>query len=528
MSYTLTHYNGSQFAVVSDGTITTNLVDITLIGKDYTGYGPIQNENFLYLLENFAKSTAPSYPTMGQLWYDSTTLVKKIKLRDDTGWKTLAVANVGATPTGGIVPASHPTIGDMWYDTTNNQLKIYNGTDYTLIGPQSLSGFGKTQIQSLSVDGHGIQQAFANGNLVFTISSDSSFTPSSSITGFSTIYQGITLNSNYKLYGTATNADKLGNVVASGYVLSSNPTFTSQVNTPDAGVKIGSTGSLFNNNGIITLQNGTSNTLAFQTYYSGNTSTALKIISGDTLPGQPTSNLGTSLNPWYSVWATSFNGLASKSSSLLTDGNQYLSATTSTSPGSILARNGHGDAFANNFRGNLVGNVTGNVTGNADTATHATTATIASSAQLVDWTSINGTPTNFVYNDNNVNTWHINIQGSVNGNATSATSASKLTRSVNINGVPFDGSSNVNVISAGTGININGSQITNTGVLSINGKTGNVTGIIPTGLISMWYGTDPTGIPNGWAQCDGANGTPDLTSLFVSFPSHTLYYIYKL
>jgi len=39
-------------------------------------------------------------------------------------------------------------------------------------------------------------------------------------------------------------------------------------------------------------------------------------------------------------------------------------------------------------------------------------------------------------------------------------------------------------------------------------------GLIPSGGIIMWSGAI-SAIPNGWALCDGTNGTPDLTGRFV-------------
>jgi hypothetical protein len=36
----------------------------------------------------------------------------------------------------------------------------------------------------------------------------------------------------------------------------------------------------------------------------------------------------------------------------------------------------------------------------------------------------------------------------------------------------------------------------------------------PIGLISLWYGEADT-VPEGWAPCDGTNGTPDLTDRFI-------------
>ena len=38
--------------------------------------------------------------------------------------------------------------------------------------------------------------------------------------------------------------------------------------------------------------------------------------------------------------------------------------------------------------------------------------------------------------------------------------------------------------------------------------------VLPYGMITLWYGTVAS-IPNGWALCDGTNGTPNLTNMFV-------------
>ena len=51
MSYTINKFGGEQLVVLEDGTI-DNTTELSLVGKNYSGYGTIQNENFLYLLEN--------------------------------------------------------------------------------------------------------------------------------------------------------------------------------------------------------------------------------------------------------------------------------------------------------------------------------------------------------------------------------------------------------------------------------------------------------------------------------------------
>ena len=71
MSYNINNYTGSQIAIVSEGTVDSTL-DIKLIGKNYVGYGDAQNENFVFLLENFAGPEAPARPISGQLWFNTT------------------------------------------------------------------------------------------------------------------------------------------------------------------------------------------------------------------------------------------------------------------------------------------------------------------------------------------------------------------------------------------------------------------------------------------------------------------------
>ena len=46
MSYSVDTFSGSRTFVVEDGTI-DNSIDLRLIGKNYAGYGEVQNENFV-------------------------------------------------------------------------------------------------------------------------------------------------------------------------------------------------------------------------------------------------------------------------------------------------------------------------------------------------------------------------------------------------------------------------------------------------------------------------------------------------
>ena len=86
---------------------------VTLVGKNYNGYGNVISDNFLHLLENFANSEPPGIspgrigpPVVGQLWFDTSTTQLKIKTND--GW----------IPTSGVTKSStspeNKTAGDLW------------------------------------------------------------------------------------------------------------------------------------------------------------------------------------------------------------------------------------------------------------------------------------------------------------------------------------------------------------------------------------------------------------------------------
>ena len=71
MSYIINNSRGNIVAVVPDGTVNQGATSLSLIGQNVTNYGTDQNENLVYLLENFAAPAAPNQPILGQLWYKS-------------------------------------------------------------------------------------------------------------------------------------------------------------------------------------------------------------------------------------------------------------------------------------------------------------------------------------------------------------------------------------------------------------------------------------------------------------------------
>ena len=56
MAYQINKTSGTLLVNLADGQIDTTTTDISLIGKNYSGFGEAINENFLHMLENFANS----------------------------------------------------------------------------------------------------------------------------------------------------------------------------------------------------------------------------------------------------------------------------------------------------------------------------------------------------------------------------------------------------------------------------------------------------------------------------------------
>ena len=72
MSYVINNTRGEIVAVVPDGTVNTSATPVVFVGRGVTSYGTYENDNYLWLLENFANPTAPPNAVLGQLWYNST------------------------------------------------------------------------------------------------------------------------------------------------------------------------------------------------------------------------------------------------------------------------------------------------------------------------------------------------------------------------------------------------------------------------------------------------------------------------
>lgn len=251
---------------VDDQTLNTE-TSVTFVGKNYAGYAPVLAENFLHLLENFARNTAPGtqtgdgQPIEGQLWYDNSPGITLLKVYDGTSWKEVgSVKKIGKSslPSGAPTPSSSIK-GDLWVDTDNQQLYVFSGSNWLLIGPQYSAG-AKTgpMIETITdtdnID-HNVLTLYAEDQRISVIS-NVAFTPKVSLAGFTTIGKGVNLtsvdaassSSPTKFWGIASQADALvvnGEVVSASNFLRTDKSTGSTTNVPinirnGAGLSIGS------------------------------------------------------------------------------------------------------------------------------------------------------------------------------------------------------------------------------------------------------------------------------------------------
>jgi hypothetical protein len=353
MAYIVNKFSGAQLIVLEDGTIDTT-TSLGLVGRNYVGYGETQNENFVFLLENFANDAPPSRPLQGQIWFNTTTNLTYAY--DGANWNPIGAAVLSAT-----APVD-ANAGALWLDITANQLKIYTGSAWTFIGPEAVAGFGITRARATSLDDslgdpRPVIILETNGTAL-AICTAQAFTinPSNSIPGFeNTLIAGINLSTTAKVKGDITGNAGSADRLSTARTINGTP-FDGQQN--------------------VTIKSSTTNKLVRGTY-----------ILGADFDG------GTEI-----AWS--------------------VDATPSNVIGKLVARNSEGGFSAGTISADLVGNVTGNVTASSGTS---------------------------IFNVVQANTF---VGATLTGNANSAT---QLATPRQINGVNFNGTSNITVTAeAGT------------------------------------------------------------------------------
>jgi len=258
MSYTVNKTNGSVLTIVGDGTVDATSTDITLVGRKYSGYGEVLNENTIKLLENFANRTAPNSPLEGQVWYD--TLEGRLKVYTGSVFKPTGGPLVQDTQPAGLV------IGDLWINNEANQLYFYDGVDLSLAGPIYSNAEGKhgwivENLVDTGNNGRSITGLWVNGERI-GILSRYQFTPQTAINGFASINVGLNFSTavtGLKLHGTATSADAVAGIAPGQFLRSDESDITTGTLgvLNDGGLTLGSSSNFtqFINSTVTTFKN---------------------------------------------------------------------------------------------------------------------------------------------------------------------------------------------------------------------------------------------------------------------------------
>ena len=538
---------------VYDNTTNTD-TSLSFPGRNVTGYGQTIAEDLLHLLENFASASAPVSPTQGQLWYDSTN--GYLKLWDGSSWQ--AASNIQRGLTQPSVETSK--VGELWVDTTNQQLRIFTGTRWILVGPSQSSIDGLRygpEVDSIP-DTDNITRSilvFYIADVPIVIFSKDSFTPKTSITGFSSIKSGMNITSPTKaqitnntffgnllpkLYGIATAADALNVTSSTGTTVVSAGKFlqTDQINTVTQPINIrNASGLTLGVDGTFRISNSATSATIYnsqagssidlQTIINGSPSTVLRVIG---------SNVGinnlTPANPLDVV------GNISASGSLITTN---LTDATNLTTGSIITSGGIAVG-----KGVLVG---GNLTVVGTSTTRSiqpiTTDTYDSGTPTLRWNTVRA---KFIVADSLTVQ---SISGAVAGNAQTASSLQNAT-TFSISGdvqsltpVTFDGSVGgfikvfntsftASLIAAKDEVSTSKFDdyiLVYRSGLSVAGQA--QSGLVkqkrdvfvadlgvPIGAIMPYAGGDATAIPYGYLLCDGSEVEtvkyPDLYNIIGS------------
>ena len=516
MAYTINYADTNKGTIsIEDSTINQS-TSLDIPGRNTTSYGSVIANSFLNLLENFANTTAPRYPIQGQLWYDSSTGVNTLKLYDGTGW-----INASGLKKGNTAPTvSSALTGDLWSDTDNNQLYIFTGSGWTLVGPEYSDGLltGSKPVVVTGKDeiNYTILQVEVAGSPV-AIYSTKSFQPKTTIVGFTTINPGINLSSIDiggagvgKFYGTSEKAENLligGTSISATKFLRSDVTSTSDeqiIVSNNKGIQVGQ-------DAIVTLDvQGTSGVVTNLTsgapidFKVNNLGTQKNVIRIDS-----TEKVG--INTLSPAEALDVSGSIQASNNLIIQGT-----TDSTSIGTGAVKISGGVGIAKKLYVGTDLNVAG--TGTTGTIVPSATQTYNLGTADKRWASVNSVEFrgNLIGNVTGTVTG-----GSANANKLTSSSTFELTGDVSSNQITFDGQTGGTTKVFTTAISntfiANKTLVTTPNTddeIIINRISGDSTGVfkisqqslvssvpvIPIGTIVPFGGVN---IPAGWLLCDG-------------------------
>ena len=525
MSYSINYTDSTNKGeiVVEDNTI-NNETTIAFPGRYTSSYGQVISENFLHLLENFANDTSPTRPVEGQLWYDTSIGVDQLKVYDGTTW-----TSAGGLKKSKLQPeVSNSAAGDLWVNTDRQQLYMFTGSSWILIGPSYsdglLSGLEAETVVSIENISYVILSLKVE-NVPLIIISPDAFVPKVTINGFrSGIKAGVNLstltinNQSLKYNGIAEKAENL--IVGSDVVPSGNFLRSDKISTTNYELRIKNNNGIYvgNNNQLSTsidgeigvIQHNTSGSkIDFRLRSAGIIKTILTVDSnqrvginnpapnesldvyGNVIISPKNDEPGSGILEVFSTADSNdissgsiitSGGLAVALNTTLGGNLNVLGSTVTTNIQPDLAaeriigssENKFAQVHATTFFGNLQGNVTGSVSGRAGSADKLTSVTTFSIAGDVS-------PSSFEFDGQtggSNKSFNIKIANSFISNKDSISNA--------------DDSDEI-ILNAITG---------ETGVYKISKRNFlKSLRLTPAGVILPYGGSTP---PEGWLFCNGA------------------------
>lgn len=360
MSYNLNNFDGRSFTSLDDGVIDQQASSsLYLIGKNVTSYGTYQNDNFLWLLENFAGTVEPVNKIQGQIWFDKTPGVLKPKIYDGTNWKTFSFS---------YAVTSFPTnaqLGDYWFDTTNEQLYVKGSSSFVLVGPEKVIGSTtKTKLESTAIRdassvSHDCIVLYSNNQIIGVISSDAFLVKSTEAVynaGITSIIKGITMVSTAVVSSESTYAGKSNNETITGIytftnILNVNSTIlgTDQsnnffINTQGRSATISATSILPDGSSTVLGSSSAKFAKIYASELNGGSSISPVTLTGDFsvsgkfAPGADNSiSLGAVNSRWTSVYTSALNAGGASASGMITGQWSFGGSSTLTLPvGQVL------------------------------------------------------------------------------------------------------------------------------------------------------------------------------------------------
>lgn len=198
MPYNITKADGTPLVTIPDNTLNSTTTSLTLIGRNALNFGLAIDQNFVDLLQNFAATTTPSNPLIGQFYYN--TARELLTIYDGAQWRT-------------VVSPFDNTSGTATALIGSNNVNVL----FTIAQNQIISATSATYIPASNLPD-------------YVVISDVRYYLSSAFSGG--IFPGITLATGFPITGVATSANALttGRTITLTGVASGNVVFDGSSN----------------------------------------------------------------------------------------------------------------------------------------------------------------------------------------------------------------------------------------------------------------------------------------------------------